>query len=245
MNYKLSNLKIETAKGARISGTEGNEYLSAVASNPMNIYEKKHRIAVFDEVVVNMFKAKLPESRGGLLPDEGWDEESIPLKDRMFPNGCVVDYDLGKPYYRKYTSDIVDENGHTIPGKAEGDPIRDANGRIKIITSVPIFCQYQFKVESLIDDFGMPIIDEKTGRFKVRIIRDKDGNPIQTWVDGWMPEQVGEAYRNLLTPLTDDVLVSNENPLDDAEEVEVITTDDVFSDDDAEDADAEKAEAKA
>lgn len=200
MNYRLTNFEIKQAQGARISGQESNGYLSCTAFNPMNRFEKSHNIAIFDQGMVEYYKTKLPQSKGGILPDEGWDENAMDPKDRVFVNGCTVLYDLGAQYCRRYTSDIVDANGTTIPGKAAGEFIKDANGQIIHFQQISVFCQYAFKTEALFDDFGMPIIDPTTGASKVRVIRDENGRPIEEWVDGWTPQQVGESMRRLLTP---------------------------------------------
>lgn len=200
MNYRLTNFEIKTAQGARISGQESNGYLSCTAFNPMNRFEKSHNIAIFDRGMVEYYKTKLPASKGGVLPDEGWDENAMDPKDRVFVNGCTVEYDLGAEYCRKYTSDIVDANGAAIPGKKQGDFIKDANGMIIHFQKIAVFCQYSFKTEAVIDDFGMPIIDPATGASKVKILRDAEGRPIEQWVDGWTPQQVGESMRRLLVP---------------------------------------------
>lgn len=200
MNYRLTNFEIKEAQGARISGQESNGYLSCTAFNPMNRFEKSHNIAIFDQGMVAYYKTKLPQIKGGVLPDEGWDENAMDPKDRVFVNGCTVDYDLGAEYCRKYTSDIIDANNQVIPGKAAGDFIKDANGNIIHFSKISVFCQYCFKTESLIDDFGMPIIDPATGASKIKVIRDENGKPIEEWVDGWTPQQVGESMRRLLTP---------------------------------------------
>ena len=117
MNYRLTNFEIKTAQGNRISGQENNGYLSCTAFNPMNRFEKSHNIAIFDKGMVEYYKTKLPVSKGGLLPDEGWDENAMDAQDRIFVNGCTVEYDLGALYCRKYTSDIIDANGVVVPGK--------------------------------------------------------------------------------------------------------------------------------
>lgn len=200
MNYRLTNFEIKTAQGARISGQESNGYLSCTAFNPMNRFEKSHNIAIFDRGMVEYYKTKLPLSKGGLLPDEGWDENAMKPEDRIFVNGCTVEYDLGAEYCRKYTSDIIDANGNTIPGKAAGDFIKDANGQIIHFQKISVFCQYSFKTEAVVDDFGMPVIDPSTGASKVKLIRDENGRPIEQWVDGWTPQQVGESMRRLLVP---------------------------------------------
>ena len=200
MNYRLTNFEIKQAQGARISGQESNGYLSCTAFNPMNRFEKSHNIAIFDQGMVEYYKTKLPKSRGGMLPDEGWDENAMDPKDRVFVNGCTVMYDLGAQYCRRYTSDIIDANSNPIPGKRAGDFIKDANGQIIHFQQISVFCQYAFKTEALFDDFGMPIIDPTTGASKVRVIRDENGRPIEEWVDGWTPQQVGESMRRLLTP---------------------------------------------
>ena len=202
MNYRLTNFKIEIAKGNRISGQESNGYLSCTAFNPMNRFEKPHNIAIFDPSTVEHYKMLLPKGRGGVLPDEGWDENAMEQMDRIFVNGCTVEYDLGAEYCRKYTSDIVDADGNVVPGKAAGDFIKDANGMIVHFQKISVFCQYCFKTEALIDDFGMPIIDPATGASKIKILRDETGKPIEQWVDGWTPQQVGESMRRLLTPYT-------------------------------------------
>lgn len=200
MNYRLTNFKIQQAQGARISGQESNGYLSCTAFNPMNRFEKSHNIAIFDPGMVEYYKTKLPVGRGGVLPDEGWDENSMDPKDRVFVNGCTVEYPLGAEYCRKYTSDIIDANGDVIQGKAAGDFIKDANGQIIHFSKISVFCQYCFKTEALIDDFGMPIIDPATGASKIKVMRDENGKPIEEWVDGWTPQQVGESMRRLLVP---------------------------------------------
>ena len=199
MNYRLSNFEIKPAQGARISGQAENGYLSCTAFNPMNRFEKPHHIAIFDQATVEHYKALLPEERGGVLPNEGWDENAMKMEDRIFVNGCTVEYDLGAEYCRKYTADIIDANGITIPGKAAGDYIKDVNGNIVHFNKIAVFCQYCFRTEAEIDDYGMPIVDAQ-GRSKVKIIRDATGRPIEDWVDGWRPEQVGESMRRLLTP---------------------------------------------
>lgn len=202
MNYRLTNFEIKQAQGARISGQESNDYLSCTAFNPMNRFEKSHNIAIFDQGMVEYYKTKLPQGKGGVLPDEGWDENAMDPKDRVFVNGCTVEYDLGAEYCRKYTSDIVDANGTVILGKAAGDFIKDANGQIIHFRKISVFCQYCFKTEALIDDFGMPIIDPATGASKIKVMRDENGKPIEEWVDGWTPQQVGESMRRLLVPYT-------------------------------------------
>jgi hypothetical protein len=200
MNYRLTNFEIKQAQGARISGQESNGYLSCTAFNPMNRFEKSHNIAIFDPGMIAYYKTKLPIGKGGALPDEGWDENAMDPKDRVFVNGCTVEYDLGAEYCRKYTSDIVDADDNPIPGKQAGDFIKDANGQIIHFQKISVFCQYCFKTEALIDDFGMPIIDPATGASKIKILRDENGKPIEQWVDGWTPQQVGESMRRLLTP---------------------------------------------
>lgn len=200
MNYRLTNFEIKTAQGNRISGQENNGYLSCTAFNPMNRFEKPHNVAIFDAATVNYYKSKLPISKGGLLPDEGWDENAMDPQDRIFINGCTVEYDLGALYCRKYTADIVDANGVTVPGKEAGKLICDVNSNPIVFNKIPVFCQYAFKTEAIFDDFGMPIIDPKTGASKVKIVRDENGRPIEEWVAGWSPVEVGESMRRLLTP---------------------------------------------
>ena len=202
MNYRLTNFEIKTAQGNRISGQESNGYLSCTAFNPMNRFEKSHNIAIFDKGMVEYYKTKLPVSKGGLLPDEGWDENAMDAQDRIFVNGCTVEYDLGALYCRKYTSDIVDANGVVVPGKEAGKIICDANGNPIVFSKISVFCQYAFKTEAVFNDFGMPVIDPATGNSKIKIIRDETGKPIEEWVAGWSPVEVGESMRRLLTPYT-------------------------------------------
>lgn len=202
MNYRLTNFEIKVAQGNRISGQESNGYLSCTAFNPMNRFEKSHNIAIFDKGMVEYYKTKLPKSKGGLLPDENWDENAMDPQDRIFVNGCTVEYDLGALYCRKYTSDIIDANGVVIPGKEAGQIICDANGNPIVFNKISVFCQYAFKTEAVFDDFGMPVIDPATGNTKIKIIRDEAGRPIEQWVAGWSPEEVGQSMRRLLTPYT-------------------------------------------
>lgn len=202
MNYRLTNFEIKVAKGNRISGQEDNGYLSCTAFNPMNRFEKSHNIAIFDKGMVEYYKSKLPRSKGGVLPDEGWDENAMDPQDRVFINGCTVEYNLSGLYCRKYTSDIVDANGVVVPGKEAGKIICDANNNPIVFDKISVFCQYAFKTEAIVDDFGMPIIDPKTGASKIKIMRDENGRPIEEWVAGWSPEEVGQSMRRLLTPYT-------------------------------------------
>jgi hypothetical protein len=230
MNYKLTNFEIRQAKGNRISGqNSSNEFLYATAFNPMNRFEKSHNIVIFDAGTVQYYKQRLPQSRGGLLPDENWSENNMDPQDKIFVNGCMVEYDLGGLYCRKYTSDIVDENGVPVPGKEAGKVICDQNGNPIVFTRIMVFCQYSFKTEALFDDFGMPVLDEKTGNPKMRIIRNADGQPVEQWVDGWAPNQVGESMRRLLTPYTGVAVQAAGESTQDAQ-VEVRETPNIFGD---------------
>lgn len=202
MNYRLTNFEIKVAQGNHISGQESNGYLYCTAFNPMNRFEKSHNIVIFDKGMVEYYRQKLPVSRGGLLPDDNWSESNMDPQDKIFVNGCTVEYDLGGLYCRTYTADIVDANGTVVPGKEAGKIICDPNGNPIVFSKIPVFCQYSFKTEAVFDDFGMPVIDPATGNSKVKVIRDEAGKPIEQWVSGWSPAEVGESMRRLLTPYT-------------------------------------------
>jgi hypothetical protein len=156
--------------------------------------------------MVDYYKSKLPQKKGGLLPDEGWDENAMDQLDRIFVNGCTYEYDLGGLYCRKYTSDIVDANDVPIPGKRAGDIICGQNGLPIVFDKISVFCQYAFKTEAIFDEFGMPVIDPVTGFSKVKVMRDENGRPIEEWVAGWSPKDVGESMRRLLTPYNADTV---------------------------------------
>lgn len=201
MNYLLEQFEIKTAQGNRISGqTTGSQYLTAYARNPINNWETPTKITIFDEGTVNKYKAMLPVSKGGILADEGYDEKAaISPRDRVFANGMMYKYDLGAMYVRKYTSDILDKDGNPIEGKKAGDVICDANGVPKIVTSIEVFCQYQFQTEPVYDEVGFPKLNDD-GIPMVKIMRDDKGMPIQSWTKGWDPVTLGERMRSLLTP---------------------------------------------
>ena len=219
MNYKLTNFMIKEANGNRISGLDNaSEYLTCSAFNPMNRFEKSHNIAIFDRGTVEYYKNILPKSRGGILPDEGWSEANMDNMDKVFLNGIMYEYDLGGWYCRKYTADIIDSNGNPIQGKRQGDIICNQNGTPIIFNKISVFCQYQFKTEPLVDQYGMPRFSD-TGIPLTQIVRDKDGRPIESWVAGWSPAEVGESMRRLLTPYNDAMAVApeiqqNGTPLD-------------------------------
>lgn len=202
MNYKLENFEIVVAEGNRIAGQEtGNEYLRCSAVNPFNRFEPAHKVVIFDENTVNHYKQILPQSRGGLKPNvEGWTEDAIPQADKIFVNAMTYEYDLGGEYCRKYTADIIDADGVVIPGKAKGDYICGANGRIKTFRKISVFVQYDFERETIYDDSGFPVINEQNGMPKMRIARNADGTPKQYWVQNWSPSYVGERMRALLVP---------------------------------------------
>lgn len=221
MNYKLTEFQIKEAAGSRVQGQNASEYMSCVAFNPMNRFEKTHNIVLFDRGMVAYYKQKLPISRGGLLPDESWSEEGMDPRDRIFVNGIMVEYPLNGLYCRRYTNDIVDANGNVINGKAKGDIICGANGLPIIFDKISVFCQYEFKTESVLDEYGYPKIDPATGNPMMRVLRDANGMPIESWVAGWSPSEVGESMRRLLTPYTQDMQTAtmqatgiNTNPLE-------------------------------
>jgi hypothetical protein len=219
MNYRLTNFEIKVAQGNHISGQESNGYLYCTAFNPMNRFEKSHNIVIFDKGMVEYYRQKLPASRGGLLPDDNWSEQNMDAQDKIFVNGCTVEYDLGGLYCRTYTADIVDANGNVVPGKEAGKIICDPNGNPIVFGKIPVFCQYSFKTEAVFDDFGMPVIDPTTGNSKVKVIRDETGKPIEQWVSGWSPAEVGESMRRLLTPYTSVQISASGAPANPAIEV--------------------------
>lgn len=201
MNYKLENFEIVIAEGNRISGQEtGNKYLRCKAVNPFNRFEPSHNVVIFDEGTVKYYEALLPKGRGGLLPDEGWDERNMKNEDKIFANAMTVEFDLGGEYCRKYTADIIDANGNPIQGKHKGDYIRNQAGYIKRFRKIEVFVQYDFERETIYDESGFPAIDEKTGMPKMRVARNADGTPKTYWVQNWSPSFVGERMRALLTP---------------------------------------------
>lgn len=222
MNYRLTNFRIESTTGNRIADQDSeNLVLKCVAINPVNRFETPHNIAIFDETNIAYYKNQLPQSRGGVLPDEDWDEMSMKPEDRFFLNGTLVEYALGSQYCRKYTSDIVDAEGTVI--REAGEFICDANGRIAHFDKIEVFCQYQFRTESVIDEnTGMPKFNPQTGMPLMKVMRDEHGQPITEWVKGWTPTEVGERMRKLLIPYTPDL----ENYVEEkGEEVEPEETD--------------------
>lgn len=206
MNYKLENFEILKAEGQRIFGQESaNEYLKCSAVNPFNRFEPTHTVVIFDANTVAHYKNVLPTNRGGILPNEGWNEEGLAREDRVLNNAMTYEYDLGGEYCRKYTADIVDASGNVVPGKRAGDYIRDASGHIKRFRKIDVFVQYDYERETLFDESGFPLIDEHTGMPKMRVLRDANGQPKTYWVQGWSPTYVGERMRALLTPYTAEV----------------------------------------
>ena len=57
----------------------------------------------------------------------------------------------------------------------------------------------------------MPVIDPNTGNTKIKIMRDESGKPIEQWVQGWSPMEVGESMRRLLVPYTAGISASGVN----------------------------------
>lgn len=208
MNYRLTNFKIDTPKGGnRIEGREQSEFLRCSAINPTNRFEKPHTVVIFDETTVQYYKQRLPMKdkwgieRGGLLDKPDWDElADLEPQDRVFTNGMMYEYPLGAQYCRMYTSDILGPDGEPIPGKKKGDIICGASGAPIVFDKIPVFVAYCFRMEAVIDDTGRPKIDPNTGLSLQRVMRDANGIPIQDWLAGWSPVEVGENMRRLLTP---------------------------------------------
>lgn len=210
MNYQLINIRIETAKGNRISGNEsGNEYLAAGAMNPYDEFEPVHNVVSFDQNTVKKWKKRLPKFLGGLLEmdEKQWDEENPQLLDpklRILKGGVDVEFDLGGTYCRTYTSDIVDSDGNVIPGKKKGDVITNAAGTApKSFSTIMVFCRKSYKMEPVFDEETWEPKLTKDGKPMMKPARDKDGQLIEEWVKGWSPNEVGENMRNLLIPLED------------------------------------------
>ena len=199
MNYLLSNFQIKEATGGnKISGREGQKYLSASTFNPLNALEPAHKLVVFDQEVMARYAQYLPQERGGLLPNEGWSEDNMPQSMRLFLNGTMESYSLGGQFARKYTNDIIDVNGQPITGKRKGDWIRNRAGEIIIYTELQVFCQYQFVTEPVLDEYGMPVI--KDGIPLSKPVRGANGELERRWCPGMSPAEVGESLKTLLFP---------------------------------------------
>lgn len=207
MNYKKINFEIVTrTNGVTIRDQENDyakKYLRFDCINPINLDERSHRVTCFDEATIKHYEAILPESRGGKLPDtDDWTEDKMPIQDRMFLNGESVEFDFGGQYCQKYSRDII--NGEkTI--HAAGDWVCIKGTDIpKVTTRITVFCQYYYETENVLDEFGMPVIDEATFRTKVKVKRDENGLPIKHWTKGWEPEVIGANLRdNFYVPLSE------------------------------------------
>lgn len=240
MNYQLINIRIETAKGNRISGnTEGNKYLAAGAMNPYDEFEPVHNVVSFDQNTVKKWEKRLPQYLGGLLDmkEEDWDEEDPSLLDpklRILKGGVDVEFDLGGTYCRVYTSDIVDADGNAIEGKKKGQVICNANGAPKTFNTIMIFCRKSYKMEPVFDEETWEPKLTKEGKPMMKPARDNNGQLIEEWVKGWSPNEVGENMRNLLIPLADALKMMKNGNLDD--DVEPGDSD-IFDDDEKADED--------
>lgn len=199
MNYVLIQMRIETANGNRIRGQENNEYFAAAAMNPYDKFEPTHEVRIFDRNIVKMWKTKLPEQLGGILPeDPEWTDERVDMKDRIWSGGVDVEFDLHGEYCRTYTEDILNSDGEVIEGKSKGDVICNAAGMPKVYTTVMVFCKKTYKME--------PVFDEKTWEPKLKAdgmplmkpVRGADGNLIESYVKGYSPNEVGENLKNLM-----------------------------------------------
>lgn len=201
MNYKLINLEIVKTSGNsnRIKDDDsGNEYFRAAALNPFDPQEPTHTVVSFDRNIIKMYKDLLPQKRNGNLPDDDtWTEGQIPPIYRVLINAFSMDYDLGGEYCRTYTRDIIDADGNTIPGKAAGNVICNADGTPRCFSSIRVFVRQQFRTEPVFDENGAPKFT-KEGNPMQRVMRDEKGTPITDWVKGWSPEDVGENMRRLL-----------------------------------------------
>lgn len=196
MNYKKINFEIvENTNGTKIGDREsGNKYLRFACINPTNMEEGAHNVVIFDQEIVKQYEQLLPERLGGKLPDEGWDENKMPIQTRVFTNGSCEPFEFGGQYVQKYSNDIIDSNGVVVHAKGDYVCYKGTNNP-KITTSITVFCKYEFEMETVIDEFGMPVVDPKTFATKMRIIRDKDGMPIKHWCKGWSPEDIGSRMR--------------------------------------------------
>ena len=225
MNYQLINIRIETAKGNRISGSDtGNKYLAAGAMNPYDEFEPVHNVVSFDQNTVKKWEKRLPKHLGGLLDmkEEEWDEEDptkLDPKLRILKGGVDVEFDLGGIYCRTYTSDIVDSDGNVIPGKHKGDVITNAAGTApKSFSTIMVFCRKSYKMEPVFDEETWEPKLTKEGKPMMKPARDKDGQLIEEWVKGWSPNEVGENMRNLLIPLEDALKKFNKQHAEDEDD---------------------------
>ena len=86
MNLLKRNITIEkVTNGNKIRNQERGEYLRYDLKDPMNSHIGYPAQTSFNAGVIADFKAVLPKSRGGELPDDAaWTEEKIPMKLRLF-----------------------------------------------------------------------------------------------------------------------------------------------------------------
>jgi hypothetical protein len=188
-----------------ISGQQRGEYLRYGLKDPNNPHISYDAQTSFDKDVIAEFKAVLPKSRGGVLPDDdAWTEDQIPIKMRMFPGAIEVTYDLHGEYCQLYSNDIVDEAGQVVKGKAKGDVICGRNGLPKVYTSIQIMCAQGYVMEDVWDENAMDWAYNPDGTIKQRPVKDPEtGNYKRTWLHGYSPEQVGDARKAMMVPYTD------------------------------------------
>ena len=202
----MKNLKIDSSSenGNRIKGQTGrNRFLRYGLENPLDkMIEYPHQVT-FDEDIILKFEELLPKKLGGKLPDEGWNEDSIPKSERVFKNAVMVSYDLGGEYCRRYSTDIVDKDGEPVEGKKKGDIICGRNGMPKIYRKLTILCRQQYVTETVFDEDWNEVIDERTGLAKQKPVRGADGRFLTEWVKNYSPEEVGDAQKDFMIPVTD------------------------------------------
>lgn len=207
MNLVKRNLEIVAVQnGNTIRGQQRGEYLRYDLKDPMNSHIGYPAQTSFNKGVIADFKAVLPKSKGGDLPDDpAWTEDMIPMKMRLFPGAIEVTYDLHGEYCMTYSADILDEAGNVVPGKAQGDIVCGQNGLPKVYTSVPIVCAQGYEMEDIWNEEKMDWEYQEDGVTpKQRPVKDPaTGNYKRTWLRGYSPEEVGDARKAMMVPFTE------------------------------------------
>lgn len=206
MNLVKRNLEIvQVTSGNTIRNQQRGEYLRYDLKDPMNTHIGYPAQTSFNKGVIADFKAVLPKSKGGDLPDDpAWTEEMIPMKLRLFPGAVDVTYDLHGEYCMLYSEDILDEAGNIVPGKAKGDVVCGQNGLPKVYTTVPIVCAQGYEMEQIWNDQKMDWEYQEDGVTpKERPVKDANGNLKRIWLRGYSPEEVGEGRKAMMVPYTE------------------------------------------
>lgn len=206
MNLLKRNITIKkVTNGNKIRNQERGEYLRYDLKDPMNSHIGYPAQTSFNAGVIADFKAVLPKSRGGELPDDdAWTEEKLPMKLRLFPGAVDVTYDLHGEYCMTYLEDIVDEAGNVVPGKAKGDIVCSPSGLPKVYTSVPIVCAQGYEMEQIWNEEKMDWEYQADGVTpKEKPVRDANGNLKRVWLRGYSPEEVGEGRKAMMIPFTE------------------------------------------